>query len=174
MAVQHRPKRMDRHAEHSRTGRRWRRAGGSRILRGQFPIRDRGAARGRDERLLVLRYCAQRLGHRSRDSAGSGCGGSRCVPSSIAAFRIHLRTARRWNFRFLAVEVRHLETTLGHTRSGKCGRRAIGINYGTQSHSAVLCAEGGSSRAVWKDDVASDTWTHLTSIPISRSRGSIR
>ena len=46
------------------------------------------------------------------------------------------------------------------------GGSLIGINYGTQSQRDVLYAlQGGGSTAVWKYDVATDSWSHQSDVP---------
>jgi hypothetical protein len=51
------------------------------------------------------------------------------------------------------------------------GGALVGINYGTRSQRDVLYAlQGGSSSAIWRYDVASDTWTHISNLPIIGSQ----
>ena len=46
------------------------------------------------------------------------------------------------------------------------GGGLVGINYGTRSQRDVLYAvQGGGSRAVWKYDVDTNTWTHQSDAP---------
>jgi hypothetical protein len=47
------------------------------------------------------------------------------------------------------------------------GGALVGINYGTQSQKYVLYAlQGGGSSAVWRFDVATNTWSHLSDVPV--------
>jgi hypothetical protein len=51
------------------------------------------------------------------------------------------------------------------------GGSLVGINYGTRSQRDVLYAlQGGSSSAIWRYDVASDTWTQISNLPIFGSQ----
>lgn len=46
------------------------------------------------------------------------------------------------------------------------GGGLVGINYGTHSQRDVLYAlQGGGSTALWKYDVATNTWTHQSDVP---------
>lgn len=52
------------------------------------------------------------------------------------------------------------------------GAALVGINYGTDDQKDVLYAfQGGRSNALWKYDVASDTWTQIGALPPSRTAG---
>lgn len=178
MAVQYFAKCVESHAEHSCARRRRRCIGRSRILRGNltlFPIPDCRAARGQHERLLVFRYRTQRLGDWPGIPpvpAAIGPGASLAQLQSLG--RIYALLYRRWNLRFLAAPVRKIDTTMLSNTPGPVngGGALVGINYGTQSQGDVLYAlQGGSSPAIWRYDVASDTWTHIGNLPLSPSRG---
>ncbi|MBS1858131.1 MAG: hypothetical protein JST11_22360 [Acidobacteria bacterium] len=64
---------------------------------------------------------------------------------------------------------RALASTPGPVHAGAA---LVGINYGTDDHRDVLYAlQGGTSPAIWKYDVASDTWTPIGDIPILPNPG---
>jgi len=55
------------------------------------------------------------------------------------------------------------------------GGALVGINYGTDSQRDELFAlAGGNSSAIWKYDVASNTWTPIAELPRWTARGAIR
>jgi hypothetical protein len=58
-------------------------------------------------------------------------------------------------------------TQLSHTPGPvNAGGALVGINFGTRSQREVLYAlQGGRSSAIWKYDVASDTWTQISNLP---------
>jgi hypothetical protein len=65
-----------------------------------------------------------------------------------------------------------LASTAGPVNAGGA---LVGINYGTNDQRDVLYAlQGGTSGAVWKYDVALDTWAQVAEIPRTRPQGLVR
>jgi hypothetical protein len=51
------------------------------------------------------------------------------------------------------------------------GASLVGVNYGTRSQRAVLYAlQGGTSPAIWRYDVDSDTWSQIADVPTPGGR----